>query len=114
MRRGASISYPAFGHDLGNPLCVAGAQIASALEDFDDIFLIGQPDQRGTLGAELGDIERRVEGLLLRLRPLEIAANAVFAPGRGVSIVIIKRRAAVGKERGGHEGSVGLDGQGVQ
>ena len=36
------------------------------------------------------------------------------APGRGVGEIIIKRRAAIGKERGGHKRSVGLDEQGVQ
>lgn len=114
VRRGASIPYPAFRHDLGDALRVVGIQIPPAFEDFEDIFLIGQPDQRGALGAELCDVERGVEGLFLRMRPFEIAANAVFAPGRGVGEIVIERRAAVGEGRGGHEGSVEPDGQGVQ
>ena len=73
--------------------------MAPAFEDFEDIFVIGQPDQRGALGAEFCHVERRVEGLLLCRRPFEIAANAVPAPGRGVGVVVIKRRAAIGEER---------------
>ena len=99
-----SIPDPAPGHDLRDPLRVAGIEIAPAFEDFEHVFVVGQPDQRGALGAEFCDIERRVEGPLLGGRPFEIAANAVFAPGRGVGVIIIKRRAAVGEEIGGHKG----------
>lgn len=101
------VPHPAPGHDLRNPLRVAGIEIPPAFEDFEHIFLIGQPDQRGTLGADFGDVKRRVEGLLLCRRPFEIPANAIPAPGRGVGVVIIKRRAAIGEERGGHKGKCG-------
>jgi len=112
--RGLLVPDPAFRHDLRYALGVARVEIVSAFEDFEDVFVIGQSDQRGALGAEFGDIKRRVEGSLLGVPPLEIATNAVLAPRRGVGVVIIKRRAAIGEERGGHAGSVALDGHCVQ
>lgn len=108
------IPHPAPGHDLRDPLRVAGIEIPPAFENLEHVFLVSQTDQRGALGAELCDVKGRVEGPLLRRRPFEIAANAVFAPGWGVGDIIIKRRAAVGEKRGGHKGSVGLDGYCVQ
>lgn len=108
------IPNPALRHDLRNPLRVAGIEIPPAFEDFEHIFVVGQPDQRGALGAEFCDIKRRVEGPLLRIPPLKIAANAIPAPRRHIAVVIIKRRAAVGEKRGGHEGSVAPDGCCVQ
>ncbi len=52
---------------------------------------------------------RRIEGAFLGGLPDEVIADAVLAPGRGVGVGIIERRAAVGEERGGHGGSVTLD-----
>lgn len=109
-RRGhALVPHPAPGHDLRDPLRVAGAEIPPAFEDFEHIFVVSQPDEGSTLGAELCDVERRVEGILLRIPPLEIAANAIPAPRRHITVIIIKRRAAVGEERGGYAGSVEED-----
>ena len=62
----ASIPHPAPGHDLRDPLRIAGIEVTPAFEDFEHVFIIGQPDQRGALGAEFCDVEGRVEGLLLR------------------------------------------------
>ena len=87
---------PAPGHDLRDPLRVASAQIPPAFEDFEHVFVIGQPDEGGALGAEFGDVIGRVESPLLGIPPLEIAPNAIPAPGRGVAVIIIKRRAAIG------------------
>lgn len=112
--RGPSIPHPALRHDLRDALRVGRIEVPPAFEDFEHIFIVGQSDQRGALGADLGDVKRRVEGALLRVPPLEIAANAILAPGRGVAVVIIKRRAAVGEERGGHAQSVAVDGHCVQ
>ena len=93
------VPHPASGHDLRDPLRVAGIEIPPAFEDLEHVFVVSQPDQRGALGAEFCDIEGRVEGLLLCRRPFEIAANAIPAPRRGVAVVIIERRAAIGEER---------------
>jgi hypothetical protein len=109
-----SIPHPALDHDLRNPLRIGRIEIPPAFEDFEHVFIVSQPDEGGALGAEFGDVERRVEGFSLGGRPLEIAANAIPAPGRGVGVVIIERRAAIGEKRGGHKGSVTPDGQGVQ
>ena len=98
---------------MRDPLRVAGIEVAAALEDFEHIFVISQPDHRRAVGADFGDVKRCVESLLLRRRLFEIAANAILPQG-GVAVIIIKRRAAVGEKRGGHAGSVALDGRGVQ
>ena len=94
-----SIPHPAPGHDLRNPLRVGRIEIPPAFKDFEHVFIVGQPDEGGPLGAEFGDIKGRVEGALLGGLPEEVIANAVPAPRRHIAVVIIKRRAAVGEER---------------
>lgn len=98
------VAHRAPGDDLGDADRIAGIEIAAAFEDFEHVFLIGEADQGGALGAKSGDVQGRIEGAVLGMAPLEIPANAVFAPGRDVGVVIVERRAAVGA--GGHEGRV--------
>jgi hypothetical protein len=45
---------------------------------------------------------------------IRLCRTACEAPGWDVAVVIIKRRAAIGEERGGHKGSVAPDGFCVQ
>ena len=64
LQYGGMVSiYPVPGYDLRCALRVAGIEIPPAFEDFEDESAAGQADQRGALGAELCDVERRVEGL---------------------------------------------------
>lgn len=42
--RGLSVRDPAPGHDPRNALGIAGAEIVPAFKDFEDIFVVGQPD----------------------------------------------------------------------
>lgn len=88
--------------------------MAAAFEEFERVFVIGQPEQRRAAGAQQGDRVGRVESGLPGLLPFDIVTDAIAPPGRGVAVVVIERRAAIGERRSGHGASVGRRGRFVQ
>lgn len=71
-----------------------GREVDAALDQFERIFLIGQPQRLGAAQAHHDDVVGRVERLFPRRFPLEMMADAARAPG---ARIVVERRAVVGE-----------------